>query len=170
MYKQKSEIIEQIQSYHNQLANLYLDIYEKVEDVEIKSILHDLYQHEESRYAYLDKHLKVAKLMNCWLDVPYSRLSEQISECFKNLKTGPVITINDIIKIEIHFDNCLIKLYNILAAENELSESLTNIFYYMLKKTTEEEILLSKMFQNSNNKVTNISELKNFSQLNYTTN
>ena len=168
MYKQKSEIIEQIQSYHEQLSNLYLELYEMVEDVEIKSILNDLYQHEKYRYTYLDKHLKIAQTMDCWLDIPYTKLSNQISECFKNLKTDPILSIDDIIKIELHFDNCLIKLYNILASENELNESLTNIFYYMLKKTKQEEILLSKMFQNTKNMITSISKLKNLSQLNYT--
>jgi hypothetical protein len=34
MYKQKSEIIGQIQSYHKQVAALYDDIYTKVENKE----------------------------------------------------------------------------------------------------------------------------------------
>jgi len=50
-----------------------------------------------------------------------------------------------------HFDDCLIKLYNILASENELSETVANTFYYMLKKTKKEETTLANMLFNSGN-------------------
>lgn len=168
MYKKKSEVIKQIQSYHKQLSELYLELYEKVEISELKSLLNDLYEHEKSRQAYLEKHARVAQIMDSWLNVPYKKLSKQISDCFKDLEMNEKITMNDIIKIELHFDNCLIKLYNLLSAENELNESLTNVFYYMLKKTNKEERLLAKMFQNSNQSLHYNSELKSFSEQNYT--
>lgn len=56
-------------------------------------------------------------------------------------------------KIELHFDDCLIKLYNILASENALSEAVSNIFYYMLKKTTKEKNMLAEMFSRSGSKL-----------------
>ncbi len=149
MYKQKSKIIEKIQSYHKQLANLYLNIYEKIEDQEMKSLIYDLFQHEKSREIYLEKHKKVAEVMNCWLCFPCEKLSDQINECFTNIKTGPNLSMTELIDIKLHFDNCLIKLYNILASENELSETVANVFYYMLKKTHQEEAILNKMLSNS---------------------
>ena len=149
MYKQKSEIIEQIQSYHKQLANLYLGLYEKVEDEEIKLLIYDLYQHEKSREKYLEKHKKIATAMNWWLNFSSCKLSDQISECFNDLKIDPSLSMAELIKIEMYFDNCLIKLYNILASENKLSETMINIFYYMLKKTQKEETILAKMLNNS---------------------
>lgn len=151
MYKQKSEIIGQIQSYHKQLAKLYFDLHEEVKDEEIKLLLYDLYQHEKSRDIYLEKHTKIAKVLNCWLDIPSEKLSKQISECFKNIKMSPQLSMIELINIELHFDNCLIKLYNILASENELSETMANIFYYMMKKTKKEEMTLAKMLFNSKN-------------------
>ncbi len=168
MYKKKSDIIKQIQSYHKQLSELYLGLYEKIEMSEIKSLLYDLYKHEKSRENYLEKHAKIAKIMDSWLNVPYKKLSQQISDCFDDLEMNSIITMHDILKIELHFDNCLIKLYNLLSVENEMNESLTNVFYYMLKKTNKEEELLTKMFQNSTKSVQYNSELKNFSEQNYT--
>ena len=53
MYKQKSVIIEQIQSYHSQVALLYHETYEKLPDNEIKSLMFDLYQHEKDRESIL---------------------------------------------------------------------------------------------------------------------
>lgn len=153
MYKQKSEIIKQIQSYHKQLATLYNNLYEKIEDDEIKLLISDLYQHEKSRCDYLEKHKKIATVINCWLNVPSEKLSNQISECFQNIKTDSNLSMSELISIELHFDNCLIKLYNILASESELSETVTNIFYYMLKKTKKEEKTLAQMLFNSKNNI-----------------
>ncbi len=150
MYKQKSEILEQIQSYHNQVASLYHEIYEKVPDNEIKSLMFDLYQHEKDRERYLARHKKIAQAMNCWLDFPCEKLSNQIAECLKhNFSPGSEVTMEDLLKLELHFDDCLIKLYNILASENELSETVANTFYYMLKKTKKEQDILANMLYNS---------------------
>jgi hypothetical protein len=150
MYRQKSEIIEQIQSYHKQVAGLYYDIYEKVENKNIKSLIFDLYEHEKGRERYLDRHKKIAQAMNCWLDFPCDKLSNQIAECLRhNFSPRTEVTMEDLLKLELHFDDCLIKLYNILAAENELSETVANIFYYMLKKTKKEQDILANMLYNS---------------------
>jgi hypothetical protein len=150
MYRQKSEIIEQIQSYHEQVARLYHELHEKAEDQEIKSLIFDLYSHEKGRGKYLFRHKKIAEAMNCWLDFPCDKLSNQITECFRNnINPESVVTMEDLIKIELYFDDCLIKIYNILASENELSETVANTFYYMLKKTRKEQDILAKMLFNS---------------------
>ncbi len=150
MYKQKSEIIEQIQSYHKQVAILYYDIYGKAENNEIKSLLFELYEHEKDREKYLERHKNIAKAMNCWLDFPCEKLSNQINECLENnFDKKSKVTMEDLLKLELHFDDCLIKIYNILAAENALSETAANIFYYMLKKTTKEQNILANMLYKS---------------------
>ncbi len=154
MYRKKSEIIERIQSYHKKVAGLYHDIYDKAENGDMKSLLFDLYKQEKNREKYLERHKKIARAMNCWLDFPCERLSNQIDECLK-LNIGPrtTVTMEDLLKLELHFDDCLIKLYNILAAENELTDTTANIFYYMLKKTRKEQDLLANMFRNTKNMV-----------------
>jgi len=153
MYKQKSEIIEQIQSYHKQVAELYYRLFKKIEDKELKLLVHNLYKHEKSREKYLGKHREVAKAMDCWLDFPCAKLSNQISDCLKNVYTESEMTVGELIKIEMYFDDCLIKIYNILSSENKLNESLTNVFYYMCKKTKKEKTILAEMFYNSESKL-----------------
>ena len=70
--------------------------------------------------------------------------------CFRNkINPGSEMTMEDLIKIELYFDDCLIKLYNILASENELNETVVNIFYYLLKKTKKEQTLFANMLYNS---------------------
>jgi hypothetical protein len=152
MYKQKSEIIEQIQSYHKQVAELYYGLFTNIEDKDLKLLVYDLYEHEKFREKYLAKHKEVAKAMNCWLDFPCEKLSNQISDCFKNINTESEMTVGELIKIEMYFDDCLIKLYTILASENELTETVANVFYYMFKKTNKEKTMLAEMlFKSKNN-------------------
>ncbi len=132
MYRQKSEIIKQIQSYHKQVAGLYHDIYESIENNEIKSLIFELYEHEKERERYLERHKKIAEVMNCWLDFPCEKLTKQINECLEeNLNPDSEVTMEDLLNLELYFDDCLIKIYNILSAENALSETAANIFYYM---------------------------------------
>lgn len=151
MYRQKSEIIGQIQSYHRQVAQLYSTVYERVEEKKMKSLLSEMLQHEKSREQYLERHKRIAEAMNCWLDFPCDKLSDQISECFKVLNLQERLTMEDLLRIQLHFDDCLIKLYNILASENALSESAATIFYYMLRKTEKEKNMLAGMLHNSGN-------------------
>jgi len=151
MYQKKCDIINKIQSYHQQVGALYYEMYKKAEDHQIKLLLLDLYRHEKFREQYLEKHRVVARAMNSWLEFPCDQLSDQISACFKNINTRADLTMEEIIHVELHFDDCLIKLYNILSSENTRSESLINIFYYMLKKTKKEKNLLTNMLVNSGN-------------------
>lgn len=153
MYKYKSEIIEQIQSYHEQVSQFYFELFEKIEDQNLKLLVHDLYKHEKSREEFLARHKKVAKAMDCWLDFPCDRLSNQISDCLKNMHTDTEMTVEELIKVEMYFDDCLIKLYNILASENELSETVANVFYYMLKKTKKERLRFAEMLYHSKSRL-----------------
>ncbi len=151
MYRQKSEIIGQIQSYHRQVAQLYSTVYDRTEEKKMKSLLREMLQHEKSREQYLERHKRIAAAMNCWLDFPCDKLSDQISECFRVLDLQERLTMEDLIRIQLHFDDCLIKLYNILASENALSESAATIFFYMLRKTEKEKNMLAGMLHNSGN-------------------
>lgn len=153
MYKQKTEIIESIQSYHVQVAQLYFEIYEKLDDGDMKNLIYELYEHEIYRKNYLDRHLIIAKAMNSYLIFPCEKLQNQISSCFVNLNYNSSLSMGELINIQLHFDACLIKMYNILSAENALNGEMANIFYYMLKKTKKEEALLTQLFIQSKSNI-----------------
>ncbi|MBN1253538.1 MAG: hypothetical protein JXR51_06140 [Bacteroidales bacterium] len=140
MYKLKSEIIEKIQHYHKQVYELYLSLYKKSEDPKVKEMLSQLYQQEIFREKYLEKHKKVAKALNSWLFYPSNKIQNNISECLSRLKIKKSnLTVNDVAEIELHFDNCLIQLYEALSSEEGNNGNVTNIFYYMINKTKLED-------------------------------
>jgi rubrerythrin len=144
MYKLKSEIIGQIQHYHEQVFELYSGLYRKIKDPKVKILLKELCSQEKQREKYLEKHKNIAIVKDCWLAYPPNTMSNQISDCLKNVDTKENISLNELAKIELHFDECLYKLYEKLAIEEKSKRSLSNVFSYMMKRTKQHERNLSK--------------------------
>ena len=146
MYKQENEIFEQIRSFHKRLSELYSNLTEKAENQRVKMLLDYLSRHEKLREEFIIKYEKIApeKEMNRWIRKPSDNLSNQICKCFENMKSLSSYSFEEIVNIALHFDNCLVKLYEILASEEETSVNDPNIFYYMLKKTKQQEMNLSR--------------------------
>ena len=144
MYKLKSEIIEEIQHYHEQVYELYLGLYCKMKDPKMINLLEKLCHQEKRRKEYLEKHKNIAKAIDCWLAYPPNTISNQISDCLKNVNIKPNLSVNDIAEIEFHFDNCLIKLYQALSIEENKNCNILNIFHYMIKKTEKEDARLKE--------------------------
>ncbi len=144
MYKLKSDIIAQIQSYHKQVHELYLGLYCKTKDPKMINLLEKLCHQEKWRKEYLEKHKNIAKAIDCWLAYPPDTISNQIYDCLKNVNIKSNLTVNDIVEIEFHFDNCLIKLYQALSIEENKNCNILNIFHYMIKKTKEEDAKLKE--------------------------
>ncbi|HPF04272.1 MAG TPA: hypothetical protein PLV06_00005 [Bacteroidales bacterium] len=152
MYQKKSEIIGRIQSYHKQVRELYIQIKTKIDNSDSKKLIDRLCEIETDRIDYLEKRRKVAEAMNCWLDFPDEKLSTQITECFKKINLESDITVEKLIDIELHFSDCLIKLYGILSSQNELNvpkgcETVSNIFHYMQKDAKKKRCLFCDMLK-----------------------
>lgn len=145
MYQKKSEIIKKIQSYHHRVADIYDEIIKNTKNSKIIELAQELKSFELDRENYLNKHHEIAVAMNCWLEFPCDKLSNQIEDCLKRFNSLKEVTMADMLQIAMHFDNCLLKLYSILSAEDALSESAANIFYYMLKKTKKDQELINEM-------------------------
>jgi len=150
LYILKSEIIEQIQYFHRLVFELYLNLYGKVENSNVKILLAELCQQEKLRDEYLKKHKKITKAMNSRLTFQPNKLSNYISECFKNVKTSSNLSVDDIVEIEMHFDDHLIKLFDVLSNEEKNNGNITNIFYYMINKIKQEDIKLQEKLTNLN--------------------
>ena len=148
MYKLKSEIIEQIQNYHKKVYELYLGLWHKIKDPNGKILLKELWRQEKWRYEYLEKQKNIAKAMDCWLTYPTNTISNQLSDCLKNVNTRPDLSLDDLAEIEFHFDDCLIKFFKVLSNEEKNNGNITNIFHYMINKIKQEDIELQQTVTN----------------------
>ena len=136
MYKQKVEIIEQVEHYHSQVRELYQSLYGKVEDQNIKIILDELCRQEKLREDYLGKKKGIAKAMNIWLRYSTNKISNYIFECFKNIKVKTNFSLDDVAKLELHFNNCLVKLNEILSTDEKQWEHHKHILLLDEKNKT----------------------------------
>jgi len=60
------------------------------------------------------------------------------------------LSVDDIVEIEMHFDDHLIKLFDVLSNEEKNNGNITNIFYYMINKIKQEDIKLQEKLTNLN--------------------
>jgi rubrerythrin len=146
MYSQEIEIIEQISAFHKHLNEFYDSLKEKTKDPKAKLLLDYLSHHEKLREDYLIKYEKYApkKEMKNWIKGPPMNLSNSISECSKKINVLPSYSVDDIVKIALHFDDCLYTLYEKLAIEEKTKRSHTNVFFYMMRRTKQHEKNLSR--------------------------
>lgn len=145
MYKQESEILEQIRSFHKRLSKFYNSLKEKAENQKVIMLLDYLSRHEKLREEFLVRYIEIApeNVMKRWFQKPSGNLSNHISNCFESIKTPLYYSLDDVIEMAFHFDDCLIKVYESLAMEEE-DEHLTSIFYSLMKKTKQQEMNLSR--------------------------
>ena len=146
MYKQKSEIFKQVKSFHKHLSEFYSSLIDKAENQRVEILLNYLSRYEKLREEFLIDYEDIApgKVMNSWVRESSNKLSGYICECFKNTKNLSSYSVDDIVKIELHFDNCLVKLYETLAVEEGTNGNDTNIFYCLMKKTKQQEMNFSR--------------------------
>ncbi len=146
MYKQKSELFEQIRTFHKQVSEFYSGLIEKAENQRVEMLLNYLIRYEKLREEFLIKYEEVApsKVMNSWVRKPSNKLSNYICGCFKNIENLSSYSVDDIVEMELHFDNCLVELYEELAVEEATKGNDTNIFYCLMKKTKQQEMNFSR--------------------------
>ncbi|MBN1253539.1 MAG: hypothetical protein JXR51_06135 [Bacteroidales bacterium] len=146
MYSQEIEIIEEIKSFHKHLSEFYTKLAKKSENQRVKMLLDYLSHNEKLREEFLIKYEDFTPKSNMknWIRKPTNSLSTKISECSKKIKILPSYSVDDVFKTALHFNECLVKLYKSLAIEEEFDRSFTKIFHYMLKRTKQQEMKLSR--------------------------
>ena len=146
MYKQEREILDQIRSFHKRLSEFYSSLKDKAENQKAIMLLDYLSRHEKLREEFIIRYKEVAPepLMQSWLQLPDEHLSKKICKCFESIEYKSKYTIEDIVEIAMHLDDCLIKVYEALAVEEESNSKVSNIFYALMKKTKQQEMNLAR--------------------------
>lgn len=147
MKKTVKEIIENIHGFHLGLSEYFLSLKESAQDKRAEMLLDYLGGHE----AYIAKHLGLYlhdsedKILNQWISVVPWLPKDILCHCSKNLKINAPISVDDIIDIAIHYDDCLIDFFSVLVKETE-STGAELMFSNFLKQAKNEE---KKLVRNS---------------------
>lgn len=141
-YKQTYDIIDCLRSFHQQMKDFYERLHEKDEKQKVKMLLDYLSRHEKHREETLAKYEEEAsrKVMETWFKYIPKVL---YPDCFENISIRSNMSVDDVIGIALHFNNCLVELYTRLV-ENTPGNEVRNVFISLLERMKKEKMNLAR--------------------------
>ena len=131
------DILERVRRFHRELGEFYQKVENLAERERAKLVLEFLQRHE----IYLDESLAAYEkdaskgVLDTWFK---STPKMEIGECFDDAEIRPDMSVEDVLRIAMRFDNCVIELYKSLA-EQSVSEDVRNLFSTLLEMEKKEE-------------------------------
>jgi hypothetical protein len=120
----------------------YERLHEKDEKQKVKMLLDYLSRHEKHREETLARYEEEAskKVMEMWFKYIPKNLCP---ECFENISIRSNMSVDDVIGIAMHFNNCLVELYMSLI-ENTSGNEVRNVFICLLERMKKEKMNLAR--------------------------
>lgn len=145
MKKAVKSIIDDVEKFHFGLSNYFNSIKPKAVNKRAEMLLDYLSRREEITAEYLNSYLDSSsdKELSTWINIVPWLPSDIFSNCVKDLDLLAPLTIDDILDIAIHYDNCLIDFFTILARETEYA-GVRDLFGKFLNKSKSEEKKLAR--------------------------
>lgn len=141
-FKQTKDVLDYVRTFHSQLSKYYESLSQIAEKERVKMLLDYLSRHEKHLAENLAEYENDAakKILNTWFRFIPKNIPP---DCFENNKLKPNISVDDVISIALHFDDCLIELYKVMAEEAEIEE-LKDLFNNLLEMEKQEEKILAR--------------------------
>ena len=145
MFKRVSDIIDSIHSYHAGLSDYFLSLKTKVEDDRAVMLLDFLSKGEAFLGEYLEKYNQDTskRVLKTWVKYVPWLPTDILCECRKELDISYPLHVYDVLKIALHFDDCLIQFYTTLVQELQNSEA-EEVFSNLLRVTKKHEMNLAR--------------------------
>lgn len=117
-FEQVKDVLDYGIELHAHLRTLYDKIGEQAEQARVKMLLEYLSRHERSRAEAMRRFEEAPKnrVLDVWLQyAPSSEIEQMLAQCV----IKPDMSVRDIVKIAMTFDNALIAIYKEAAREAE---------------------------------------------------
>lgn len=131
------DVLERAREFHRQLGAFYHDLESKTDRPRVKLLLDYMSLHEERLDAFLEKYEQVAEkgVLNAWLqNVP----ELAACKCFEQLHLSPDMTADEVVRIALGLDECLVKLYETVAQQAP-STDVKELFQELLEQVRKED-------------------------------
>jgi|GEM_PF-1369321 len=147
MKKTVKEIIENVQAFHLGLSEYFILLKKNARDKRAEMLLDYLGEHEECIARHLTNYLHDSqdKTLNLWINVVPWLPSDIFCSCAKNMDIAAPLSVDDIVDIAVHYDDCLIDFFSVLVKETKSVEA-ESMFSNFLKQAKNEE---KKLVRNS---------------------
>lgn len=115
-FEQVKDVLDYGIQIHTRLRDVYDRLQQQSEQTRVKMVLEYLSRHERNREYAMQRFEEDARknLLNVWLQyAPSSNIEQLLSQC----DTGADMSVDDVIKLAMCFDDALIALYQETARE-----------------------------------------------------
>ncbi len=145
MKKPVKSIIENVEEFHFGLSDYFNTIIVKAKNKRAEMLLDYLSRREELTAEYLNSYLHESdsKVLETWINIVPWLPSDIFASCVSDLDIIAPLTLDDILDIAIHYDNCLIDFFTILERETEFT-GVKTFFGKLLNKAKKEEKNLAR--------------------------
>lgn len=117
-FEQAKDVLDYGIELHAQLRTLYSDLSERSDQARVKMVLDYLSRHERNRAEALRRFEQPPHVhcLDVWLQYAPSL---EIEQMLKDCVIRPDMSVDDVVKIALRFDNALIEIYKEAAREAE---------------------------------------------------
>lgn len=138
-YKKTRDILARAKTLHSQISELYHTLSADAERERVKMLLDYLSRHEKNLAISLEEYEEDAsrKILDTWFtfipEIPAAK-------CFEDMEVAPSMSVDDVIRLVLCYDEWLVDLYR-EAAMNSQSEEVREVFNSLLEMEKEEEVV-----------------------------
>ena len=141
-YKKTRDILDRARAFHNNISKHYHTLSVAAEREKVKMLLEYLSRHEKNLAKSLEDFEEEAsrEILENWFKFT-PELS--ITECIEDIEITPSMSVDDVIRLALCYDNRLVDLYR-EAARISPSEEVRDVFNNLLDMEKEEELILMR--------------------------
>ncbi len=144
-FKTTRDVLDRVVTFHQQLRDLYLRHANIADKERVKLLLDYMARHEEHLQKSLSQYEDNAseRILDTWFKhIPSSAI---LKDC-NDVRLAPDMSVEEIVKTALKFDDCLVDFYTVMA-EKCVSEEVKSIFSNLLKMENQEKMKLVRIAQ-----------------------
>lgn len=130
------DILENARAFHAQLSDFYAQMGRAAGREKIKMLLTYMSRHESNLAECLGRYEKDAarRVLDTWFRFASS---PPTCKCFEDLRISPDASVEDVVRMALNIDQCLIDLYKEMA-ERAVSQEVRDLFQSLLNMEEKE--------------------------------
>lgn len=141
-FEQVKDLLDHGRKVHAELRKFYDCLNEQHQQERVKMVLDYLSRHEQNREEALERFEHDARkgILDTWMQYAPS---SKVEEMLKNCVIAPDMSVDEVVKLGMDFDNALVELYRDAAREAE-EEHVKELFQDLVNMENEERQRLAR--------------------------
>ena len=144
-FEQTRDILNHARDFHRQVSEFYKRLSDKAEKQRVKMLLDYMSRHESNLERSMAKYQEATskEVLDTWFQ--YTHDEDTLALC-RDTEFKPDMTVEEVVRVALRLDDCLIKLYREMAARTDCNEA-REIFKNLLALEESEKSKLARNAQ-----------------------